>query len=400
MPVMEERTRLWYAHNSLCSDRPLIVVEMESFESETIPPMECEGEAARDIERRLIRSIVHEELIGDDVVVPSSLDVERVFEFHEFGLDIKKIRSADSQGRDIGFAWEHPIADIAADAGKIGPSICRYDSSATEARLDLANDALGDILPVRLANGSLRWHFTPTAKAVDLMGLEAMMYALLDHPEEMRALFRFIVGDMLALLDAQASQGLLTLNNGNDYAGAGSYGFTEELPAADFPPGGPARPKDLWGNLNSQESVGISPDMYAEFVFPSYMELASRFGLVYYGCCEPVHAIWDSCVSKLPGLRKVSISPWCDEEFMGEKLRGSGVIYSRKPSPNYLGVGTEFDEEGFARHMERTVSAARGCTLEIIMRDVYTLTGDLSKPARAVRILRDIIDRDWRGKEA
>jgi hypothetical protein len=50
--------------------------------------------------------------------------------------------------------------------------------------------------------------------------------------------------------------------------------------------------------------------------------------------------------------------------------------------------------------MERTVSAARGCTLEIIMRDVYTLTGDLSKPARAVRILRDIIDRDWRGKEA
>jgi hypothetical protein len=136
--------------------------------------------------------------------------------------------------------------------------------------------------------------------------------------------------------------------------------------------------------------------MYEEFVFPSYSEIARRFGLVYYGCCEPVHGIWERCVSKLPGLRKVSISPWCDEEFMGNALRGSGVIYSRKPSPTFIGVGKVFDEEGFSRHMTRTVSAARGCTLEVIMRDVYTLTGDLSKPARAVTILRGVIDRVWK----
>ena len=396
LPAMEERRQLWYAHNSLRSDRPVIVVEMDSFEAETLPPLECEEEAAQDMERKLLRSIVHEELIGDDVVVPSSYDVERVFQFREFGLDIKKIRARDSHGRDIGFAWEHPIKDIASDAGKIGSSVYHYDSRATEARLALARDALGDILPVRLVNGSLRWHFAPTAKVVDLMGLEAMMYALVDHPEEMRALFRFIVEDMLALLDWQASESLLMLNNGNDYAGAGSYGFSDELPQADLLPGGPVRPKDLWGNLNSQESIGLSPEMYKEFIFPSYREIARRFGLVYYGCCEPVHGIWESCISKLPGLRKVSVSPWCDEEFMGNALRGSRVIYSRKPSPNYLGVEKEFDQEGFARHMERTISAARGCTLEVIMRDVYTLTGDLSKPAHAVGILRKIIDRDWK----
>lgn len=395
-PVMQERRRLWLAHNALRSERPVIVVEMDTFEAEMIPPLQCESEGARSIEHSLLQSVVHEELIGDDVVVPSTFDVERVFVLHEFGLDIRKIRARDSHDRDIGFAWEHPIRDISTDAGLIGHSVCRHDAVTTDARCAQAREAIGDLLPVRLVNGSLRWHFAPTAKVVDLMGLQAMMYALVDHPDEMRALFRFIVEDMLALLDWQASESLLTLNNGNDYAGAGSYGFSTELPSSDYVAGTPVRPKDLWGNLNSQESVGLSPAMYEEFIFPSYVEIARRFGLVYYGCCEPVHGIWERCISKLPGLRKVSVSPWCDEEFMGNALRGSGVIYSRKPSPNFLGVDTELDEEGFSRHMARTISAARGCTLEVIMRDVYTLTNDLSKPARAVRILRDIIERDWK----
>ena len=123
------------------------------------------------------------------------------------------------------------------------------------------------------------------------MGLEAMMINLLDHPDEMSVLFNFITADMLALLDSQVSRSLLQLNNGNDYIGSGSYGFTGELPGPDFMTGGQVRSTDLWGNINSKESVGISPDMFEEFIFPSCVELAKRFGLVYYGCCEPVHTI-------------------------------------------------------------------------------------------------------------
>jgi hypothetical protein len=50
-------------------------------------------------------------------------------------------------------------------------------SAAEEKVLSLARDAIGDILPVRLVNGSLRWHFALTAKIVALMG-----------PEELRSL--------------------------------------------------------------------------------------------------------------------------------------------------------------------------------------------------------------------
>ena len=85
--------------------------------------------------------------------------------------------------------------------------------------------------------------------------------------------------------------------------------------------------------------------MYEEFIFPYYKRISDLYGIFSYGCCEPVDPIWDNCLSKCENLRKISISPWCKEELMGEKLRGTKVIYHRKPSPNFIGVGKELDEE-------------------------------------------------------
>ena len=106
---------------------------------------------------------------------------------------------------------------------------------------------------------------------------------------------------------------------------------------------------------------------------------------------------WDSCLSKLDNLRKVSISPWCDEEFMGEMLAGSKVIYHRKPSPNYLGVGTSLDEDGLRASLRKTFQAARGCKLEITQRDVYTINGDIGKAKRYVDIVKEEIEMNWKG---
>ena len=146
--------------------------------------------------------------------------------------------------------------------------------------------------------------------------------------------------------------------------------------------------------MNSQETVSISPKMFHDFVFPSYERLANEFGLIYYGCCEPVSAIWDD-IRRLQHLRKASVSPWCDQAFMGEALRRSKVIFSRKPSPNYLGVVSAFDEEAYTKHIDETLTAARGCELEIIHRDIYALHGNTAKVKRAVEIIRREIDRLW-----
>ena len=138
----------------------------------------------------------------------------------------------------------------------------------------------------------------------------------------------------------------------------------------------------------------MSPEMFHEFIFPCYMKIAQLYGRLSYGCCEPVDRFWED-IKTLPNLKKVSISPWCDEEFMADQLRGTDTIYLRKPHPNFLGVGTQLDEDGFRAHIAKTVQTARGCTLEISQRDVYTVNRDMNKVRRYVQIVRECFDRYW-----
>ncbi len=118
-------------------------------------------------------------------------------------------------------------------------------------------------------------------------------------------------------------------------------------------------------------------------------------GLLYYGCCEPVHSFWDD-ISQLPHLKKVSISRWCDQRVVGEALQGTDIVFSRKPNPNLLGVDVALDEDGWAAHTRESLEAAPGVFMEFIVRDVYTVHGNLDKPRRAVELARREIDRHYK----
>ena len=58
-----------------------------------------------------------------------------------------------------------------------------------------------------------------------------------------------------------------------------------------------------------------------------------------------------------------------------------------------MGVGKNFDEEGFREHIRATVKAAKGCQLEFAQRDVYTIHHDVAKVKRAVEIIREECSR-------
>ena len=395
LPVMEERRRLWYDHNACRSMRPPIVMEWESFGKEFLPTPVCTSPAAVSIERRLLGPILNEGLICDDKVVSPYFPLDWAIEHEPYGLPVVREHAKDGEGRSLGFIDLHPIHDLVLDLPRLQPSRSSVDREKTLDWKNLVEETLGDILPVRMQNRSLDWYCTPSQRIVELMGLQNMMYAMVDEPDAMHELYAAIVADTRRFIDWLEQEELLTLNNANDYVGSGSYGFTAELPSPDRKPGR-VTSLDLWGNLNSQETVGISPSMFHEFVYPYYKEMASWFGLVYYGCCEPVHEIWTDSIRHLHGLRKVSVSAWCDEAAIGESLRSGKVIYSRKPSPNFIGVGTVMDEEAFADSIDATLKAARGCPLEFIQRDVYTLSGDISKAGREVRIIRERIEREGR----
>jgi len=395
LPIMQERTALWYRHNMLRGERPMVVMEMGTFEGDMLPAPQCVSPAAIEIERSLMCAIVNHEEINDDKVVPDHFAVFWRIGLDAFGVEIPTEHGIDDQGRTVGYHWRHPIQSLKKDFHILKPATFHVDRAGTLAWKSFVEEVLGDTLPVRVKNNSMVWHAGLCAKVVQLMSLERMMYAMVDEPNELHALMRYLRDNVLAYAKWQEQENLLTLDNGNDYAGAGSYGFTRELPTEQCRQTGRVTTRDLWLNINSQETVGISPRMYAQFAFPYYRDLAEQFGLVYYGCCEPVHDIWKDCISKLPHLRKVSISAWCNEESMGEALKDSGVIYSRKPRPQFVGVGVDLDGAAFREHIARTLKAAQGCKVEIIFRDIYALSGNRAKVGQAVRITREAITDLW-----
>ncbi|MEK6793795.1 MAG: hypothetical protein AABZ39_03390 [Spirochaetota bacterium] len=394
LPVMAEREKRWYAHNSLSAGSPMIVMEVGSFAADFLPALRCESPEAARIERKLIEPILNHELIDDDKVISPWLAIDEAdISFKEFDLNISRSRVKDARGLELGYHDESPITDLIRDFHILKPSVFSVNREMAAQRMAFAEDVLGDILPLRRTNRILDWYLGISAKCIRLMGMERYCMALIDTPDAVRDLYRFLRDDARRFIRWLEYEGLLTLNNGNQYAGAGSYGFTDELPKDDVSAG--VKLSDLWVNMNSQETISVSPSMYADLIFPTYRELAAECGLVYYGCCEPVHTIWDDCLSKLPNLRKVSISAWCNENFMGERLRGSRIIYSRKPDPTLIGVGA-FDEARYREHMAKTLTAAKGGTLEVVFRDVYSISGEKSRPGKAVRILRELIEKHWR----
>jgi hypothetical protein len=221
------------------------------------------------------------------------------------------------------------------------------------------------------------------------------MYSMIDYPEEFHEVMGRISRDYIEFYKWMENENLLLLNNSNNGVAQGTFGFTKDLPRQDYLNRDKVEIKDLWGYMDSQETVGVSPEMFDEFFFPYYLEVSKQFGLLNYGCCEPVHAYWKKSLCKLPGLRKISISPWCNEEYMGEVLKGSKTIFHRKPSPNFVGVGKELDEDAFKQHILKTIRAAKGCKLEFSFRDVYNLEKNPSKPRRAVQIVRELIENNW-----
>jgi hypothetical protein len=225
-----------------------------------------------------------------------------------------------------------------------------------------------------------------TWEAINLIGLEPLMMAMYDHPQALHRLMTFLRDDFLHRLDWFEQEGLLTLNNKNDYVGSGSEGYTSELPAPGWQPGQPARVCDLWGLSESQETVGVSPKMFEEFIFPYQLPVISRYGLSYYGCCEPVDKRI-KLIKRIPNLRRVSVSPWSNQEVMADEL-GQEFIFCRKPNPTL--ISTEmFDVEAIRADLRSTLRIAGKCPLELVMKDVHTLNNRPERLGRWVALARE-----------
>jgi hypothetical protein len=379
-PVEAEKRDLWYRLNRLKPTRPVIFCDPEYGWNEiiTIDQIECQGEQAQRWEMTLRKEIFWGAEMCDDRVIEPYFIVSHVYDESDWGMREKVIGGTDGGS----YVWEAPLQSY-ADFQKLHYPIISVNHEATDRVIELAEDTLGDLLPVRLKT-AWWWTLGMTRMLVNLRGLEQIMFDMYDHPGELHRLMAFLRDGHLAKLDFLEENELLSLNNDGTYVGSGGFGWTNELPGSDF--NGHVRTQNLWGFTESQETVGVSPDTFAEFIFPYQLPIQERFGLNCYGCCEPLDKRWH-IVKEIPNLRRVSISPWADIAVMAKNLEDQ-YIFSIKPRPADLAM-TEFNEGRIRNELREALNKTRDCRVEVIMKDNHTIGNDPQRVVRWVQIARE-----------
>lgn len=379
-PIEDKKRDLWRRHNALEPTRPLVFCSPERSWSELVPPsqLECGATLARRWEAYLRREIFRGVEIKDDYTIEPYFDVSHVYSPIDWGLKEKRIGGEDGGS----YRWEAPIK-TEEDIEKLHIPKIEVDCEATDRVAELADEVFGDLLNVRVKT-SWWWSLGMTWMLVALRGMEQMMYDLIDRPDLIHRLMAILRDGTMALLNYLEEEGLLSLNSDGTYVGSGGLGWSDELPQPDFD--GKVRLCDMWGFAESQETIGVSPSMFAEFVFPYQLPILERFGLTCYGCCEPLDKRWH-IVKQIPHLRRVSVSPWADRTTMAELL-GDCYIYSMKPNPTDLSTDT-FDEDQIRATLREDLRITQDCRVEVVMKDLLTIKNDPQRVIRWVQIARE-----------
>jgi hypothetical protein len=375
-PVEKEKMALWYAHNDLTQVRPLVFCDPEGGWNEIIPEnaLCCEGDLARRWERFLRKQIFWGESLKDDKVIEPFFSIPYMAVESNWGLQETKV-GGENKGVYI---WQSPLKDF-RDIDKLHFPQIIVNRDKTEALFEQAEEVFKDILKVRRKN-IWWWSHGLTLTLSKLRGLEQILLDMIDNPDGLHQLMALIRDGTLAEIDFLENNGLLNLNNDNTYVGSGGFGWTRQLPQKEFD-GIHVHTKDIWGFADSQETSGVSPKMFNEFVFQYQLPILERFGLNCYGCCEALDTRWE-IINKTPNLRRVSVSPWANVGDMAEKLQDK-YIFSLKPHPGYLAVSS-IDEDLIRKSLREALrlTRANNCHVEIIMKDIHTLANN---PKNAIR---------------
>ncbi len=151
--------------------------------------------------------------------------------------------------------------------------------------------------------------------------------------------------------------------------GSGGLGYSDELPQPGSSPGN-VRSTDLWGCATAQIFSAVSPRMHEEFALRYEKRWLARFGLNYYGCCEPLDGKVP-ILRQIPNLRKISMSPWINAERAIRNV-GDRYVFSYKPTPAIFAEDCWRPEQA-RRALREFLEQSRGCIVEIIMKDISTV---------------------------
>jgi len=262
----------------------------------------CSDNLYRGLERAFRRNLIKHD-IGDDTVFEPWWGVGAVFDRDTpdvWGVPIGRIPAPGHGG-----AWKYnPPLKSEEDFDRLTLPTYTYNEAKTKQALARTQEALGDVMEVRLTCG-VPLGAGLGGTAAYLRGLEQLMYDMVDRPDLVHRLMSHLQKGVLRAYEAVEKAGLLTLNNNGAM-------YCSDAPRSDARPGNIAL-RDLWIGTESQEFQEISPAMWEEFLLSYQLPILSRFWLCSYGCCEDLTHKIDGVLS-IPTLRLFVCSAWTDLE--------------------------------------------------------------------------------------
>lgn len=369
LPAQEEKRRLWRRLNGLRPERPMVMIDQVCWNEMEVDgelTLRCEGAEHRAWEQQLRRTLFQWKHFPVDMVVEPFVRVPLAIRNTGFGITTEEdIAVTDATNDVVGHKFHNQFQDD-ADLEKMRLPQASHDEAETRRRYTVAHELFDGLLEVRPGGADLNLSLWDPIST--WMSVEGALYALVDRPEFMHRLVARMTDGYLGLLDQLEAQGLLCQPQSVIHC---TGAWTDELPAPGYDPNRP-RTRDIWGMGLAQMFSTVSPAMFKEFEVDYASRIFARFGLVYYGCCDPLDRKMNE-VRMIPNVRKVSMSPWVDQERGAAEI-GRQYVFSRKPSPAFL-AGDRFHPERVRDDLvaTRKICERHGCALEYILKDISTV---------------------------
>lgn len=374
LPVHAQKRDMWTRMNDLEVTKPMLWMnERPWHEIGIYDQIQCEQEFARFIEQKLRKEIYQWENMPLDNVVENRIECPMAVTVSSFGIEEVSEERHTTEGAIYSHGFIRQIKDP-QDVQKIKDPVVTHDVELTEARFEALNETVGDIIPIYKYCFQNLW-FAPWDELIRWWGVQDAMMDLAMRPQMVHDVMNRLVEAYLCKLDQYIELNILPMNNDNHRVGSGAYGYTKQLPAEGFD-GEQVRTADLWGCGTAQIFSEVSPQMHEEFAVQYEMRWMKRFGLNYYGCCEPLHHKI-AILEQIPNLRKISISPWADIDKAVSQMQDKYVI-SYKPNPAIFAEKT-WDLAKARADLTAALEKMKGCSIEIIAKDLSTV---LNEPQR------------------
>ena len=384
-PKQDTRRDLWRRRNSLKPTRPLIYIR--AFAWEEMPESRCEIEDPflRTYED-FFRNRLFWNRLDDDSVFEPWVTLAASCRCTGWGVSGERHFSSSRRGS---FKVDYPLK-TQDDFARLRLPFHAIDEEETGDRVGRLADVIGDIITINVdrAPAYRMWSGDISTDLGHLRGIEHFMVDMVDNPEALRGLVKFISDGILKTHEEAEKAGDWGLSAHQNQA----MPYSEELPDPAANANGVKR-SQLWGYMAAQEFTAVSPAMHDEFLLQYQLPILKHFGLVAYGCCEDLtHKI--DMLRQIPNLRRIAVSPFADVGRCAEQI-GRDYVVSYRPSPSDM-VGYGLAEDRVRAILTEDLEACRDCHVDITLKDVETVQGDPGRVRRWVALTRRVIDEVWK----